>query len=138
MSLWTLKSYINSQGEKIAKEWCDSVDDTVWLAFAFHMDYLCGQMADKWARPWAEKLHGECARLVEIIFEVGNIQYRPLGFFSGEMEFTFLFFATEVNDRFEPTTACEIAQRHRAEIESDRSRASEFVIEENIDEEASD
>lgn len=137
MSLWTLKSYVGRDGVKVVKAWCDSVDDTVWLAFAFHMDYLCGQAADKWGRPWAEKLHGECAKLVEIIFEVHNVQHRPLGFFSGEMEFTILFFATEVNDRFEPPTACEIAQRRKAEVEADRSRASEFCIEENIDEEAS-
>src|SRR4051812_26065468 len=107
MSLWTLKTYITSGEEKLVKLWCQSVDDVVWMAFAFHMDYLCGQMADKWGRPWAEKLHGECAKLVEIIFEVDNVQYRPLGFFSGPMEFTFVYFATEVNDRFEPVTACE-------------------------------
>lgn len=138
MTLWKLKTYTTGRGEKIVKEWCKSVDETVWLAFAFHMDYLCGQTVGKWGRPWAEKLHGKCAGLVEIIFEVGNTQYRPLGYFSDAMEFTILFFATEVGDEFEPRAACEIAKRRRAEIEADRRRASEFIIEENIDDEAPD
>lgn len=136
MSLWTLKGYVTNRGENIVKEWCTGVDDGVWAAFAFHMDYLCGQAADKWGRPWAEKLHGGtrqsrkgCSGLVEIIFEVSNIQYRPLGFFSGEMEFTILFFALEVNDKFVPPTACEIAKTNRAVVEMDRSRAREFIIE---------
>ena len=137
MNPWKLKGYLTNQGENVVSEWCRSVEDDEWLAFAFNMDYLCGQPANRWGRPWAEKLHGECKGLVEIIFEVRNIQHRPLGYYSGEMEFTLLFFATEVNNRFEPITACEIANRRRSDIETGRRRASVFRIEENIKDEDS-
>jgi hypothetical protein len=139
MSPWTLKAY-RRRGSKIsiAKEWYDEVGYDVWAVFAWHMDYLCGQEADKWGRPWAEKLRGECAGLLEIIFEVDNVQYRPLGFFSGRMEFTFLIFATEVGDKFVPPTACAIAQKRKKELEDGDGGSSVFIIAENTDEEASD
>jgi|SRR5215213_2247937 len=144
MNSWQLKAYRRFGSEKsIAREWYHEVGYEVWAVFAWHMDYLCGQTADKWSRPWAGKLHGSkrpsrkgCSGLFEIIFEVDNVQYRPLGYFSGRMEFTFLFFAKEAGDEFEPPTACEIAQRRRKELEEGKGFSSVFVIAENIGEEA--
>ncbi len=145
MNLWTLKSYRPLDGTSAAQEWCNSVGGDIWAVFAWNMDYLCGQEIDKWSRPWAAILRGgkredkkSCAGLIEIRFEVGNVQYRPLGFFSGEMEFTFLFFAKEIGDEFEPKAACQIAKARKSEIEKDGRLASVFIIEENIDEETSD
>lgn len=74
---------------------------------------------------------------MEIRFEVNNIQYRPLGYFSGELEFTILFFAEERGGAFDPPTACEIAKGNKVIIDADKERAREFVIEENINEETS-
>jgi hypothetical protein len=144
MKLWKLKGYITSRGANIVNEWCANVADEVWMAFAFNMDYLAGQPIQNWKRPWSAVLGGSkrgrkkgCSGLVEIIFEVGNVQYRPLGYFSGNSEFTFVFFAEERGDEFDPPTACAIAKSHIAIIEADKERAREFVIEENIGEEDS-
>jgi len=142
---WKIKGYLTKEGQNIVELWCNSVDDVVWFAFANNLDYLCGQSPDKWVRPWVGTLSGGkrtrksgCAGLVEIRFEVNNVQYRPLGYYSGEMEFTILFFATEVGGKFEPLAACAIAKTRRAEIDKDRTRAREFVIQENISEETSE
>ena len=144
MAEWKFKSFITSRGTYLVKDWCDSVGDDVWFAFAFACDYLAGQPIQNWRRPWSDTLEGGkkarktgCAGLVEIRFDYGNVEYRPLGYFSGEMEFTILFFAEERDGDFVPPDACRIAKEHRAIVEADRRRAREFVIEENISEETS-
>lgn len=55
-------------------------------------------------------------------------QYRPIGFFSGKMEFTFLIFANEVGGKFVPPTACEIAQKRRKELEDGDGGSSVITI----------
>ena len=139
MSQWVIKGYVSGDGQNIVRTWCNSVEDDVWLAFAIHLEYLCGQNPEKWVRPWIGTLAGGkrtrkkgCAGLVELRFEVRNVQHRPIGYFSGEMEFTILFFAKEVGGKFEPLTACEIAKTRKAEIDADKERARVFHIEENI------
>jgi hypothetical protein len=138
MKLWKFKGYITSRGVNVVKEWCDSVSDGEWLAFAFTCDYLSGQPIQNWKRPWTDTLEGGkrggkkgCIGLVELRFDFGNIEYRPLGYFSGEMEFTILFFAEERDGEFVPPTACQIAKSHITIIEADRRRAHEFVIPED-------
>jgi hypothetical protein len=145
MNLWTLRSYQPLGGTSVTQDWYGAVGYDIWAVFAWQMDYLCGQPIENWSRPWAAVLKGGkrkgkkgCAGLIEIRFEVGNVQYRPLGFFSGEMEFTFLFFANEVGDEFDPKTACEIAKARKADIEKDRRLSRVLIIAENVDEETSD
>lgn len=50
-------------------------------------------------------------------FEVGRVQYRPLGFQAGEVTFTFVFCATERGDKFVPRNACAIGLQRKTEIE---------------------
>jgi hypothetical protein len=92
-------------------------------------------LPDKWKRPWVGTLSGGkksrkrgCAGLFEFRFEVNNVQYRPLAYYSGEMEFTLLFFAEERGSEFDPPNACEIAKNRRALIEADKDRSREFAI----------
>ena len=135
MSLWKLKGYVENDGQSVVRQWCNSVDDIVWLAFETDLDYLCGQLPDKWKRPWVGTLSGGkrqrkagCAGLYELRFEVGNVQHRPLFYYSDEMEITILFFAEERGGDFVPRNACEIAKTRRRLIESDKERAREFAI----------
>jgi hypothetical protein len=135
MLLWTLKSFVGEDKVKIVKSWCEAQTDDVWGAFVFHLKYLAGVPPARWVRPWVALLHGGkrtrkagCVGLVELIFEVGNIQYRPLGYFSGKMEFTILFFAIENGGEFEPSTACRIAKERIAIIKADKERAREFRL----------
>jgi hypothetical protein len=54
---------------------------------------------------------------VEIRFKGDNVQQRPLGFRSGESEFTILFWATEKGGKFVPKNACERALRRKEQIQ---------------------
>lgn len=69
-----------------------------------------------------------CTGLVEFRFDCGNVEYRPLGFYSGDREFTFLVFAEERGGAFVPPDACQIAKERMAVIENDRSREREFRL----------
>lgn len=135
MNLWRIKGFIDGNANNIVKEWADTQDDAVWEAFVDHLKYLCGQKPDKWVRPWTGALKGGkkskksgCAGLIELRFDVNNREYRPLGYYSGTMEFTILFFAIEENWEFVPPNACETAKARRAIIEANKERAREFRL----------
>lgn len=135
MNLWKLNGFIDQSGENIVRQWCDAKDYDVWNAFVAHLTFLSGQMPDKWVRPWVGKLVGGkrtrktgCVGLYELIFEVGNVQYRPLGYFSGHMEFTILFFAEERGGEFDPPNACKTAKERKALIDANKERAREFRL----------
>ena len=133
---WLWKSYITSRGENLVKEWCKEVDKFVFEEFRTSLKYLDGQPPVNWKRPFVDSLSGGkrsrktgCVGLVEIRFEVKNVQHRPLGYYSGEMEFTIVFFAKEVGGVFVPPTACKIAKTRIEEIETNKEKAREFWFE---------
>ncbi len=142
MKLWTLKGFVTDGGRRIVREWCADIDDTVWLAFATLLDYLCGQPRKNWVFPYVRALRGGkkgkkkgCAGLYELRFDSGNVEYRPLGYFKSDTEFVILIFAEERGGEFDPPNACETAKKRQVIVEGDKERAREFIIEENINEE---
>jgi len=126
MYQWVWKNYITSQGNGIVKEWYESIDKFVWLEFRAMLEHLDGQPPVNWVRPYVGTLKKECSGLFEIRFDVGNVQYRPIGYYSGEMEFTILFFAIEKDSKFVPLAACKIAQKRKKDIENGKEKANEF------------
>jgi hypothetical protein len=132
---WKWKSWRkDAKSKTVAVEWLESVDIFVETAFKARVKHLDGQPPQNWRRPFVDVLKGNCKPLVEIRFEVKNVQYRPLGYYSGKREFTIVYFATEVNGRFEPLSACEIALRRMSEIENDLTKVNEWWIEKRADE----
>jgi hypothetical protein len=76
---------------------------------------------DGWNRPYYDTLERGVG---EVRFEIGNIQYRPIGFFGpAREEFTFLLFAIEQSDRLQPRNAIDEAVRRRGVVQSDPSRS---------------
>lgn len=126
---WTWKSYVLPNDELLVKEWYEEVGAFVWQDFKTLLKYLDGQPPANWVRPYTGKLHEDCKGLVELRFDFGNVEYRPIGYYSGKMEFTIVFFATERDGKFDPPTSCEIAQRRRDEIENDKEKARGFWVE---------
>lgn len=55
-----------------------------------------------------------------------NVQQRPLGYVSGNGEFTILFWAIEKGDKFVPKSACDIALKRKNEVLANRSRANDL------------
>jgi hypothetical protein len=66
-----------------------------------------------WREPAFKTLHGECAGLGEIRFKADGVQQRPLGFRSGQDEFTILFWAKEKENKFVPRDSCQRILRER-------------------------
>jgi len=129
MKLWKLKSLtLPNSTRTIVAEWFAAQDDAVQAAFLGRMKFLIGLPGDGWDRPYVGQLRRECKGLFEIVIEVGNVQYRPIGYFSGEMEFTFLAFATERDDRLVPASVCDTAKRNIEIIEQHKERAREITI----------
>jgi hypothetical protein len=126
--MWKLKSYTSQGGKKLVREWYDEQDESVQIAFEIALKFLSQQPPEWWDRPRIGKLRKECKGLIEIIFEVGNVQHRPIGYYSGKLEFTIVAFATERGGKFDPVNVCETAKKRIAIIEADKERAREFRL----------
>ena len=129
MKLWTLKSYTRPDGKTIAAEWYGQQDAAVQAAFITRMKFLRQQPEDKWDRPEVGQLrHGSCKGLYEIVLKVNGVQHRPIGYFSGKMEFTIVAFATERDRQFDPPNVCDTAQERIAFIKNHKERVREFRV----------
>jgi hypothetical protein len=110
--MWTVKSLTLSAANQktIVLDWFENQTEAVQNRFLVEMKFLIGLPGGSWVRPYVGLLHDKCEGLVEIVLTVKEEQYRPIGYFSGEKEFTFLFFAMEKDDEFDPLNTCELAQ----------------------------
>ncbi len=97
--------------------------------FDTRLRYLQQQPRSMWTRPHFDTLKEECAGLGEIRFEWSNVQYRPIGFFSGEMEFTFVMVSVERGNKFDPRSTCKISQKRKQEVLLDGSRVHDCLFE---------
>lgn len=120
---------MTSKDELLVKEWHGNIDKFVWLEFKTALKFLDGQPPVNWVRPYIGTLSKECKGLIEIRFDVGSVEYRPIAYYSGKQEVTILFFATERDNKFDPPTACQIAQRRKDEIEKDKEKSRGFWVE---------
>lgn len=109
--------------------WYVGQSDQVQAKFDQRLRFLRQQPRDKWVRPYFDTLSAPCDGLGEVRFECGNVQYRPIGFASGAMEYTLVFIATEKGDKFIPKDTCASAQKRKAEVLADRSRADDCDFE---------
>lgn len=120
---WEFRCYLVSDGRTALDEWLESQPVSAEAKLDQRMRHLQQQPRDKWNRPSFDTLDDDCAGLGELRMVLKNVQYRVIGFASGEMEYTWLMVAKEVGGKFVPRNTCEIAQRRRAEVVKDRSKA---------------
>lgn len=135
MALWKLKSLVDRRSEKepketIVKQWFDGQYEEVQDAFLARMKFLRGLPENGWDRPYVGQLRRkECKGLFEIVISVENAEHRPIGYFSGRMEFTIVAFAKERNGKFDPKTVCAVAKKLIERIDEGKEHVREFVIE---------
>ena len=113
---WKIKSLTDRRSEKVPKEtvlkqWFEAQTDDVQAAFLVIMRHLIPLGGNGWGRPFVGQLRRECKGLFEIVVSMPDVEHRPIGYFSGEMEFTFLAFATERDNKLVPPSVCETAHR---------------------------
>lgn len=125
MADWQFRCYLLGSEIDVLDEWrnAHAHDDALIAKMDTRLRFLRQQPRDRWVRPSFDTLSKDCAGLGEVRFEHKNVQYRPIGFSSGRMEFTFVFVATEKSDKFVPKNTCKVAQERKREVESDRSKA---------------
>jgi hypothetical protein len=127
--MWTLKSFTNPDSKTIVGLWYAAQSEDVKTAFRTRMKFLIPLGENGWDRPQVGQLrHGDCKGLYEIVLKVNKVQHRPIGYFSGKMEFTFLAFATERDNTFEPPNVCTTAKQRLDLIRKDNKRVREFRI----------
>lgn len=119
--LWNIRCYVSARGVNEIREWYDALPMRARIKFRDRVGFLAQTPRSGWKREPFDLLTGY--DLGEIRFNVGGVEYRPLGFFSPGMTFTIAIGATERDGKFDPRRAPERAEQHRKEIESDASRS---------------
>ena len=125
---WAFRCYVSPDGTEEIREWFDGQSTKVQAKFLSRLKILAQLPFEEWHGTLYKSLHGECAGLGEIRFKADGVQQRPLGFRSGEWQFTILFCAQEKGDKFVPLSACEKAHARKADVENGRSRTHAFWL----------
>jgi hypothetical protein len=127
MPQWTINSVVDVRSgatqKTIVAQWFDSQTPSVQAAFLTRMKFLQALPYDGWDRPYVGQLRGKpCKGLYEIVITVGNVQHRPIGYFSAIMEFTIVAFATERDGQLVPRTVCETSKQTIKRIAEGREK----------------
>lgn len=91
------------------------------------MKDLIKRPGNGWNRPDVGQLRRECIGLYEIVLKVDKVQHRPIGYYSGKEEFTFVAFAIEKDGKFVPKNVCDTAFKRIELIKTD-GRVCEITI----------
>jgi hypothetical protein len=120
---WSIRCYTDERGDAI-DSWYFQQSEDLQAKFDTRIRYLRDQPNAFWCPPYFKLLDRECKGLGEIRFEYNNVQYRPLGFFSGQMEFTLLLVPTKKGNTFDPRSACEVGLKRKSLVIADKKRYS--------------
>ena len=122
--LWSFRCYRSADGTDEVRAWYDGGSKQLRARFLSRMRTLAQLARNEWHENLYKTRHGECSGLGEIRFIADKVQQRPLGFHSGDAEFTILFCAKEKGGKFVPLRACEKAIARRDEVLKNRSRTN--------------
>ena len=122
--LWSFRCYRSADGTDEIRAWYDGGSKQLRAKFISRMRTLAQLARNEWHENLYKDLHGACSGLGEIRFFANKVQQRPLGFHSGDGEFTILFCAKEKGGKFVPLSACEKAITRRGEVLKNRSRTN--------------
>jgi hypothetical protein len=126
--MWKLKSFTQADKKTpILEEWFENQTPSVQTAFLNRMKDLIKKPGNGWNRPDVGQLRHECSGLYEIVLKVDKVQYRPIGYYSGKEEFTFVAFALEKGGKFVPPNICKTAFK-RIELIKTEGRVCEITI----------
>lgn len=120
---WSFRYYVAPDGTRDVKDSYDAGSKKLRAKFLSRITTLAQLEFLEWGEPSFKTLHGDCTGLGEIRFKADDVQQRPLGFRSGPMEFTIVFWAIEKEDKFVPRNACRKALERKNEILADRKRS---------------
>lgn len=130
-SHWTIKDYVDDSGTNLILEWVRGIPDKkARQRFVTLLRNIENTPPPLKREHKVATLSHDCEGLLEIIFEVKKVQYRPIGFYGpGEREITLLVGATKKSrgkrnqSEFDPSNACSLGQRRKQEVLKDHKRA---------------
>ena len=124
--LWSFRCYVSPGGVDEIRLSQDGEGRETQSKFLSRLKILSRKPYIEWATGGilTKDLHRECAGLRVIRFKADNIQQRPLGFRSGESEFTILFWAHEKGGRWVERGACQKALERKEEVKKSKDRTN--------------
>jgi hypothetical protein len=117
---WEFRCFVSADGTDEIHDWFRQQSKQVRARFQSRLSMLAKLPFAEWNDTLHKALHGDCKGLNEIRFKGDRVQQRPLGFRSGEFEFTILFCAKEKSNKFVPANACEKALERKREVTEDK------------------
>ena len=126
--IWTFRHYVDANGVSDVRATYDRGRDKLKPRFLSRLRTLANLPFDDWHETYWKPLKGEGSGLEELRFKANNVEQRPLGFRSGDTEFTILFWATEKGGKFVPLSACTKALERKAEVLADRNRTDDLWL----------
>jgi hypothetical protein len=120
-TIWSFRYYVGRGDRDELREKVDGASAQLRARLTSRLRILATLPFGEWNENLYKPLHGECAGLAELRFKADNVQQRPLGFRSGNQEFTILFWAIEKGWKFAPANACQRALERKTEALADRS-----------------
>lgn len=128
-SFWEFRDFVNESGENLIRDWtCRQPKKAQWrlLWLLRNLENTPPPLERKHG---IGKLTGECKGLIEVIFKVAGVQYRPLACYGpGKDQITLLLGATKKSagkkDQtvFNPRNACQVALERKRIICADPDR----------------
>ncbi len=125
MKFWRFYDYCSPAGNNLIEEWYADQETDVQAAFDITLNNLAGLRS--WhGRTDFSMLHGAHARLGEIRFKTGKVQYRPVGFFgSARGTFILLVGASKKQNVYTPPNAFDLAVTRRRLLAQNVGRTEE-------------
>jgi hypothetical protein len=125
--IWTFRSYLDSAGKDVIKDWFDHATKQARGKFRSKLRILGSLPRKEWRRPHFDTLSDDCAGLSEIRFKA-EVPWRPLGFFQGDKIFTLVVCASKDEHEWIPRNACALGLDRKAQILSDPGRCHDLPI----------
>lgn len=127
-SQWRIRSYVDSRGAVIAKDWLDGLRMKERAKVVSRLEFLAYQPRSNWRRPDFDQLKGQVKGLGEIrIRNLAGQETRLIGFFD-EIRWTFVIvlIVTKKGHQYNPKSWEEVALSRVKEVRLDGSRASDW------------
>jgi hypothetical protein len=126
--LWRFYDYLDADGGNPIRQWLLDAGPAVRAKYELIIRVLAAWPLEEWKPPWAKSLKGKpCKGLWELRYEHLKVQYRIIACIQGRDVFL-LMGATERGNKFVPPGTCEISQRRRGIVVSDKNRHTPHQI----------
>lgn len=117
---WEFRDFLDESDRNVIREWISGIPKDARQRLVWQLRNLESTPPPLERKHGIGKLERECAGLLELIFEVDNVQYRPLCCYGPGRRVITLLLGAQKKSRgkrnrndFDPHNACELALRRK-------------------------